>query len=108
MRTGTASEDPVLVLQADQIHIAEVEKVRGLPVGSQVVLRELESHPDGIVVTLFGIVDRKCQQLRRAVFRVQGVAQVGCERGDSTMLRKIIAHHRDSSGKCWARWYRCQ
>ncbi len=108
MPAGNAAKDSIFVLEADQIDVAEIEKVRGLPVGSLTVLGQLEPHPDRIVVTLLRIVNRERQQLRRTVFRVYGVAQVGCKRRDSTTPRKIIPHDCDSIGERWARWRWCR
>ena len=62
VRARPSSKDSVFMLQADQIDIAEIQKVRGLPVGSQIIFGQLESHSRGIVVALFGIVNRKRQQ----------------------------------------------
>jgi hypothetical protein len=100
MRAGAASKDSVLVLKANQVDITEIEKVRGLPVRGQVVLGQFESHPYGVVVTFFSIVNRKCEQLSRSVFCVKGIAQVGCKRGDPTTSRKIISHYCDPVGEC--------
>ena len=38
MLTGAATKDAVFVLQANQVDIAEIEEVRGLPLGGEVVL----------------------------------------------------------------------
>ena len=60
MCAGGATEDSLLVLEADQIDIAEIQKVRGLAVGSQVLFGQLEPHPDGIVVAIVGVVHQEC------------------------------------------------
>jgi hypothetical protein len=76
--------------------------------GGEVVLGEFESHSGGIVVALVGIINRQRQQLRSAVFCMQGIAQVGCERRDSTASRKVISYDGDSIGERRVRRYRCQ
>src|SRR5580692_7624750 len=103
MPAGEATKDSIFVLQANQIDVAEVQEVRGLPVGSQIIFRQLESHSRGIRITLFGVVDRKGQQLCRAIFCVYCVAQIRRERRNPASPRKIIPHDRDSIGKCRVR-----
>jgi len=51
MSAGATSKDSIFMLQADQIDVTEIEKVRCLPVGSQVFFGQLEPHPVGIVGT---------------------------------------------------------
>jgi len=53
----------------------EIQKVGGLAVGSQIVLRQLEPHSGGIAIALFSVVHRESQLLGRAVFRANGVAR---------------------------------
>src|SRR6267378_2705429 len=97
------------MLETNQVDITEIQKLGGLTIRSQIVLGQLEAYPGRIGVALFGIVHRKSQQLRRTIFRVNGVAQIGCECGDSAVSWKIVANDRDSSGKSGAlrRGYRC-
>ena len=98
----STSKNSIFVLQAHQIDIAEIQKVGGLAVGSQIVLGQLEPHSGGIAVALFSIVHGESQQLGRAVFRVNGVAQVRRERRNSALSREIVADDCDSIGKCRA------
>ncbi len=98
MASGRAAENSILVLQADHVDIVEVQEFRGLLIRGHVILRQRPSHSCGIVISLFRIVHRQRQQPGRAIFSRDGLAQVGGEGGDSTMTRKIIANHRDSTG----------
>ena len=102
MRARTAAKDSIFMLQANQIDIAEIQEVGGLAVGRQIILGQFEAYPSRITVALFGIVHRKSQQLRRAVFRMNGVAQIGCECRNSTMSWKIVANDGDAVWKSGA------
>src|SRR5579863_1306533 len=97
--SGRASEDSILVLQAHHVDIVEVQKVSSFLIGLHVVLGERPSHAWGIVVSFFGVVDRKRQQSSRAVLRGNGAAQVGRESGDATVPGKIVPDHRDAAGQ---------
>ena len=91
----SAAKDSIFVLKTNQIDIAEIQKVGGLPVGGEIVLGQFEAYSGRIAVALFRIVHWKSQQLGRAVFRVDGVAQIGRERRNSTLSRKIVADDCD-------------
>src|ERR1700687_6337979 len=93
MPAGRAAEDSIFVLQAHDIDIAEIQKVGGSRVGIQVVFSQLESYLRGIAVSCFGIVDWQGQQIDSAIFRTESGAQVGCERSDATLPRKIIPNN---------------
>jgi hypothetical protein len=101
----STSKNSIFVLQAHQIDIAEIQKVGGLAVGSQIVLGQLEPHSGGIAIALLSIVHGESQQLGRAVFRVNGVAQVCREGRNSALSREIVPDHCDSIGKSWTLRY---
>ena len=98
MASGWTAEDSILVLQAHHVDIVEVQKFGGFLIRSQIVLSKRPSHPRGIVVTFFGVIDRECQQSSIPVLRGDCAAQVGGECGDSTLPRKIISDYRDATG----------
>src|SRR3989442_12252037 len=85
MAAGTATKNSIFVLQAHDIDIAKIQKVRSPPVRSQVIFGQLESYPRGVAVSCFRIVNWQCQQINRTVFRTKSPTQVGCERSDSTL-----------------------
>src|SRR5271165_914078 len=99
--SSRAAEDSVLVLEADHVDVVEVQEFRGIAIGLQVVLGKRPTYACGIVVALFGIVDRECQQSSCAVLRGDRAAKVGRKGGDSTLPRKIIPNHGDSTGQRW-------
>ena len=47
-----------LVLQADDVHVADVEEVRRAQIGWQVLLLNLEANYFRVFVTAFNVVDR--------------------------------------------------
>ncbi len=53
MTAGRPAENAELVLQADDVHVADVEEVRGTQIGRQVLLLNLEAnHLRVLVATL--------------------------------------------------------
>src|SRR5664279_1632393 len=103
MSASASAKDAIFMLQADQIDIAKIQEVGGMPVGIEVILRQCESDSGGVGITLLGVVNRQCQELSRAKFRMKGITQVCCERGDSTTSGKIIPHDCDPIGQDCAR-----
>src|SRR5271157_4820934 len=99
MSASASAKDAIFVLQADQIDIAEIQKVGGVPVGIEIILRQGEPDSGGVGITLIGIVNGECQELNRAKFRMNRVTQVCCERRNSTTSGKIIPHDCDSIGQ---------
>src|SRR5579863_4848508 len=98
MASGRTAEDAVFVLQADHVDIVKVQKISRVLVGPHVVLGQRPSHARRVVIPFLGVVYRKGQQPSGAVLRGNRAAQVGGERGDSAMSRKIVSDHRDSAG----------
>ncbi len=103
MASGLAAEDSILVLQAHHVDIVEVQEFSRFLIRGQVVLSKRPSHPRGIVVTFFGVIDRERQQSRIPVLCGECAAQVGGERSDSTLPREIISDYRDPTGQRWLR-----
>src|ERR1700730_5301562 len=101
MASGRPAEDSVLVLEADQVDIVEVQEFSGFLIRRQVILSQRPSYSCRIVISLFRVVYRQGQQSSRPVLRGNGGAQVRCERSNSTLSRKVIADHRDSTRQRW-------
>src|SRR5258708_4465452 len=106
MAAGPATKDSIFVLQAHDIDIAEIQKVRSPPVRSQVTFGQLESYARWVAISCFCIVDRQRQQIYRTVFRTKSPTQVGCERSDSTLSWKIVPNDGDSARKRRSRLHR--
>src|SRR5208282_948845 len=99
MASGVATEDSILVLQAHHVNVVEVQEFSRLLIRPDVVLGERPSHPCGVVISLFGVIDRQGQQSSGSVLSGYRRAQVGGKRGNSTLSRKIISDHRDPTGQ---------
>src|SRR5580658_393015 len=101
MASRGSPEDSILVLQAYHVDIVEVQEFGRFLIPSQIILSKRPSHPRGIVVTFFGVVDWECQQSSVPILRGDCAAQVSGEGSDSTLPRKIIPNYRDSTGQGW-------
>jgi hypothetical protein len=99
VRARTPAEDAVLVLQAHEINIIDVEKVRGPHVRIDVPLGQLEAHAGGVGVAVFVVIDREGQARRARKFGGDGLAQVGREGGDATLAGKIVANEGDTTNR---------
>ena len=69
MTAGGPAENAELVLQADDVHIADVEEVRGAQIGRQVLLLNLEANYFRVLVALLNIIDRHGQTLALGMLR---------------------------------------
>src|SRR5208283_5435027 len=94
---GRTAENSIFMLQTHHIDIVEVQKFSRVFIRLDVVLGERPSYPWGIVISFFGIIDRQCQQSRRSVLARYGRAQICRKCRDSTLSRKIIPNHRNST-----------
>src|SRR5690348_17086790 len=63
MTTGRPAENAELVLQTDNIHIANVEEVRGAHIGRQILLLNFEANHLRVLVATRNVVDRHGQAL---------------------------------------------
>ena len=95
--SGRTAEDSILVLQAHHVDIVEVQEFSRILIGLHIVLGERPSHSLGIVISLFSVVYWQRQQSSGSVLGGYGRTEVGGERSNSTLPRKIISDHRDSA-----------
>ena len=86
-----AAEDAVLVLQRDDVDVAEVEKVGRAAIGIEVLLLELELHFPRVVVAFGDVVDRHDAAVDRRVLGGDRAEQVGGEGGDAALARQVVA-----------------
>ena len=63
MAAGRPAENAELVLQADDVHVADVEEVRGAQIRRQVLLLDLEANHLRVLVAALNVVDRHAQAL---------------------------------------------
>ncbi len=92
---GGPAENAELVLQADDVHVADVEEVRGTQIGRQVLLLNLEANYFRILVATFNVIDRHRETLALGMRGRDGRQQVRRERGDAALARQVIADKSD-------------
>lgn len=90
-----ASEDPVLVLHAEDVGRAQVQEARGAPVGGVLVLGQLEADARGVGVVPPDVVHRDHEHVAGGQLQREGLAQVGREGGDAALPGRMVAEQRD-------------
>jgi chaperonin GroES len=92
---GFSAEDPVLVLDADDVDGVDVQEVRGATVRGDLALGDLEANTRRVGIAPAGIVHREDEALDLGTGRSDGPAQIGRESRDPAMTRQVVAEHRD-------------
>ena len=92
---GGPAENAELVLQADDVHVADVEEVRGAQIGRQVLLLNLKANHFRVFVAALDIVHRHRETLALRMRGCDGCKQVGRERGDAALARQVVADESD-------------
>src|SRR5437763_11762715 len=86
---GGPAENTELVLQADNIHVADIEEVRGAQVGGQILLFNLEANHFRIFVATGYIVDRYGETLALRMRVGHSGKQVSREGGNAALARQV-------------------
>ncbi len=92
---GRTAVNPVLMLDADDIRVGEVEIIGCPQVAVQVLLVDLEPDLRRIVVSLRAIVDRNHEALGVWELARHRRMHVVCKRRDAALSGKIIPHERN-------------
>ena len=92
---GGPAENAELVLQADDVHVADVEKIRGAQIGRQVLLLNFEANYFRVLVATLDVVDRHRETLALRMRGCDGRQQVGRERGNAALARQMVADKSD-------------
>ena len=95
MTTGGPAENAELVLQADDVHVADVEEVRGAQIGRQVLLLNLEANHFRVLVATRNVIDRHGEALALGMHGRYGGKQVRRERGNAALAWQVVANKRD-------------
>src|SRR5208337_1897801 len=82
---GRPAENAELVLQADDVHVADVQEVSGTQIRRQVLLLNLEANHLRVLVASRNVVDRYGQALALGVRALDGGQQVGSERSNAAL-----------------------
>jgi hypothetical protein len=93
----SSTENAELVLQADNVDVADVEEIRRSQIGREILFFNLEANHLRIFVAAFDIVHRHHQTLALWVGSCDGSKQVGGERGNSALAGQVVAHEGDLS-----------
>ena len=80
------------MLQADNVDIIEIQKIRSLPIGVDLLLTNLKPNLIRIVVPFGYVVDRCDKDLGTSSSVRQGLAEVVSERRDTTTARDAVAN----------------
>jgi hypothetical protein len=84
------------VLDAQHVHLVDVQKIGCASIRGEVAFGDFESNARGICVMAAGVVHRDDESVRARQLFDQGVGQVRCERRDSAMARQVIPERRES------------
>ena len=95
MAAGRPAENAELVLQADDVHVADVEEVRGAQIGRQVLLLNLEANHFRVFVATLNVIDRHGEALALGMRGCHGRKQVGRERRNAALARQVVADKSD-------------
>ncbi len=95
MAAGGTAEDAVLVLEADDVGVAEVEEVGGAEIRIELLLLDLEPDLRRVVVPFREVVDRDHEAVGAGELGGRGGAEVVRESGDPALAREIVADERD-------------
>src|ERR1039457_2728645 len=79
------AENAELVLQADDVHVADVQKVRGTQIGRHVLLLYLEANHLRVLLASRYVVDRYGQAPALRVRTLDGGQKVGSERSNAAL-----------------------
>ncbi len=82
MAAGWPAVNPKLVLNADNVHVADVDEVRRALVGRKILLDDFETDDVGILVAFLDIINRHREARALRVPRRYSRKQVGREGGD--------------------------
>jgi hypothetical protein len=95
--TSRPAENTELMLQADNVYVADVEEVRGTQIGRQVLLLNLEANDLRGFVAISNVIHRHRETLALGMGSCDGREQVRRERGNATLARQVIANEGDFS-----------
>ena len=95
MTAGRPAENAELVLQADDVHVADVEEVGGAQIGRQVLFLNLKVNYFRILVAAFDVVHRHRETLALRMRGLDRRKQVGSERSDAALARQVVADESD-------------
>src|SRR5882724_6205267 len=106
MAASRSAENSKLMLEADGVHVADIEKIRRAQIGREILFLDFEAHFPGIVVAFFVIIHGHGEAVRFRKFARDALAQVGRKRSDAAFARRIISQKSDLAN-CRTHLHRC-
>ena len=95
MAARGSAENAELVLQADDVHVADIEEVGRAQIGRQVLLLDLESNYLRILIAALDVIHRHAETLALRMRGCDGGKQVGREGGNAALARQVVADKGD-------------
>jgi hypothetical protein len=93
---GLTTENPVLMLEGNDIEPRGVQEIRGFSIRIDRLLRDLETHSRWIVIGAAGIVHGSDAGLQPRTRHCDSPMQIMSEGGDAAAPRKVIADERNT------------
>src|SRR5437588_2324465 len=91
MTTRGAPEYTELVLQADDIHVTDIEEIRGTKIGRKVLFLNLVADYLRVIIATLNVIYGNRKTLGLWMHSGDGRQQVGRERRDAALARQVIA-----------------
>src|SRR6516164_9754511 len=95
MAAGRPSENAELVLQTDDVHVADVEEVRSTQIRRQILLLNLEANYFRVLVATFNVIHGYGETLALGIRICHGGKQVRRERRNAALARQVVADKRN-------------
>ena len=96
MAARAPAENAVFMLQADEVHVVDIQEVGGAAIGIDILLREFKPNAGRIGVTGLDVIDRQGDAGCLMILGGDGLAQIGGERGDAALARQVVADERNA------------
>src|SRR5579871_2323918 len=91
MAAGRPAKYSILVLQTDNINIADIQEVSRAQIRRQILLFNFKANYVGVGIALSEVVYRDRETLARRVFSGHGLEQVGRKCRDAALTGQIVA-----------------
>src|SRR5437879_6237398 len=97
MAAGRTAEYPELMLNAHDVHVADVEKIGRAPIRGELLLDNFEPDDVGISIPGLDVVDRHGETIAGGLLGGHSRQQIVREGGDAAFARRVIAQEGDLS-----------
>ena len=97
MAAAGPTENSEFVLQADNVNVADIEKVGGAKIGRKVLLFNFKANDLGVFIAFRNVVDRNGEALRLRVCGLDSRENIGSECCDAAFSRQMVGDKRNLS-----------